>query len=76
MTEHMFRFWVERLRDDGDWHKVPFAASNSVQFCHGYVTAMDDVYPSPPFRICKRVTAATFKVLRETKGRAKPHVNH
>ena len=74
MPEHMYRFWVERLREDV-WKEVPFASSNSVQFCHGYVTAMDDVYPSPPFRICKRVTATTFKVLRETTGRAKPHVN-
>jgi len=73
--EHMFRFWVERLRSDGEWKEVSFAASNSVQYCHGYLDAMDSVYPSGAFRICKRVTPTTFKVLRETKGRTKPHVN-
>lgn len=65
----MFRFWVEK-QIDGEWKLIPFAESNTVQYCHGYVDAMDSWYPSPPCRICKRISGAKFKVMRETTGRA------
>jgi len=74
----LHRFWVERFvkhRDIEGWTPVSFVSSNSVQYCHGYLDAMDALYPSPPYRICKRVSGAKMKVIRETKGRAAPHVN-
>ena len=70
----MFRFWIEKKSGD-QWKPIAFAESNSVQYCHGYVDAMDSLYPSPPFRICKRISGAKFKVLRETNGRDIPRVN-
>ena len=70
----MHRFWVERKFGDG-WKPVFGASSNAVQYCHGYIDAMDSVYPSAPYRLCKRSDGAMMKILRETKGHAKPHVN-
>lgn len=70
----MMQFWIERQRN-GQWERVNFAASNSVKYCHGYVDAMSTFYPSDPYRICRRDTAATFKVLREFKGHGKVHTN-
>lgn len=69
----MMRFWVERYRG-GRWHRLAFAESNAVQYCHGFLDACASFYPSEPYRICKRVGPKDFKVLREEKGRGKPHV--
>lgn len=56
------------------WRTVSFTETQSIQYCHGWLDAMDSVYPSAPYRIMK-VTGATQEIIRETKGRAAPHVN-
>jgi hypothetical protein len=71
----MYRFWIERQVSDNSWARVPFAVSNSVQYCHGFLDAIDCMYPSQPHRLCKRMTPATMKVLRETQGRGAVHLN-
>ena len=60
-------FRVERL-DHGEWRMLPFAESQSVKYCHGFVDCIDSHYPSPPVRIVK-ISGGVQTVVRETKGR-------
>jgi len=69
------RFWVEKWHDVLGWRAVDFASSNAVQYCHGYLDAMDSLYPSAKYRICKRDSPSNMKVLRETGGRGEVHTN-
>ena len=57
------------------WFKVPFAEHRTRAYCDGYVDAFDSLYPSDPHRIVKVEKDGTTKVVRETKGRGKVHVN-
>lgn len=57
-----------------EWQPVPFTEAQSLQYCRGWVEAMDSLYPSPPYRIVK-ITGDTQIILRQTTGRAAPHVN-
>lgn len=72
---------VQAHRDSLGWRNVPFAESRTQAYCDGWVDCMDSMYPSPPMRIVRvdtasdRDAAAAFNVVRETRGRAKPHLN-
>ena len=57
------------------WRSVPFAEHRTRAYCDGWVTCMDSFYPSSPMRIICIDDAGDSSVVRETKGRAKPHTN-
>ena len=62
---------IQRKHDALGWRDVPFASGNR-SYCDGYLNCADSMYPSKPVRI---VRLSDDKVVRETKGRAAPHVN-
>ena len=56
------------------WRKTPFAGG-SRQFCLGWITCMDSMYPSEAMRIVATTTDGKTEVIRATPGRGKPHTN-
>jgi len=69
-------YHVERNANNNlGWHKLMFTESRTRAYCDGYVDAFDSMYPSDPMRIVKVEKDGTTKVVRETKGRGKVHVN-
>lgn len=61
---------VEVFRFD-KWTKLPFAEGSRV-YCTGYIDALNSMYPSPSHRIVENETG---KIVMETKGNGKVHVN-
>jgi SOS-response transcriptional repressor LexA len=53
---------------DLDWRAIPFAEGTR-QFCEGWVSAMDSLYPSMPHRIVCTNSNGTTTVVRYTQGR-------
>lgn len=68
------RFWVERCWD-GEWKPVAFVESNSVQYCHGWLDCVESMLPHKSYRLCKRISPSTFKVLREVVAAGQPRTN-
>lgn len=66
-------YYVER-QTDLSWRRVPFAEHRTRAYCDGYVDAFDSMYPSDPLRVVKQ-EKDEVKVVRETKGRGKVHLN-
>jgi hypothetical protein len=66
-------YYIEQQTSLG-WRKVPFAEHKNRCYCDGYVDACDSIYPSDPLRIVKQ-DKEKLKVVRETKGRGKVHLN-
>jgi len=68
-------YYVEmNCNNDLGWRRVPFAEHRTRAYCDGYVDAHDSMYPSRPMRIIQEKDGTT-KVIRETKGHSKVHVN-
>lgn len=65
-------YHVEKYHRVLGWCKVPFVEHRTVAYCDGYVDAFDSLYPSDPMRI---VRDKDDKIIRETLGRRKVHVN-
>lgn len=57
------------------WRRAPFAEHRLRVYCDGFVDAYDSMYPSRPLRIVKTMADGSTRVVRETRGHAKPHVN-
>lgn len=52
-------------------------AAGSRAYCDGWVNAMDSLYPSRPHRIVKTTAdGSLYEVVKETPGRAAPHLNN
>lgn len=71
----MKNYRVQQYHEELGWKNIPFAESHIRAYCDGWVSAMDSMYPSPPMRIISKDSEGNECVVRETKGRAKPHTN-
>lgn len=69
-----FVYFVERL-NGGIWYEMPFTECSSKLYCEGYVDALDGLYPSDPLRIVKKSEDGSTKIVRETRGHGKIHLN-
>lgn len=68
-------YFVERKHNVLGWMKIPFVEHRTKAYCEGYVHAFDSMYPSDPLRIVKIEKDNSTKIVLETKGKEKVHVN-
>ena len=64
-------------RNEGEplgWRPISFAAG-TLQYCEGWVDAMDSCYPSKPMRIVATFADGSIQVVRKTEGRSGVHLN-
>ena len=75
MAKKIKRYRIQNYTEALGWRYVPCIETSSLLWCHGYVTAVESLYPSMPHRIVEVLGKNFVQVIRETKGRGKVHVN-
>jgi hypothetical protein len=68
---HVDAYYPEPL----GWSTVFGTRGETRGFCEGWVSAMDSLYPSRPHRIIATYADGSTKLIRQTPGRASPHLN-
>lgn len=67
-------YHVEYKHESLGWRRY-MGGTGTRQFCEGWFAAYDGFYPSPPLRIVCTRHDGSIEIVKESKGRGKPHTN-